>query len=72
MIRVKYIGLYEKDSYFKEVIKMEDGFKKGFGFMLGAYAAGFVSFMAEKVIVTTVLKEKNTSEKGESKTEEES
>ena len=49
---------------------MEDGFKKGFGFMLGAYA--FVSFMAGKVIVTTVLKDKNTSEKEESKTEEES
>lgn len=71
MIRVKNIGLYEKDSYFK-VIKMEDGFKKGFGFMLGAYAAAFVSFMAGKVIVTTVLKDKNTSEKEESKTEEES
>lgn len=51
---------------------MEDGFKKGFGFMLGAYAAAFVSFMAGKVIVTTVLKDKNTSEKEESKMEEES
>lgn len=51
---------------------MEDGFKKGFGFMLGTYAAAFVSFMAEKVIVATVLKDKNTSEKEESKTEEES
>ena len=43
---------------------MEDGFKKGFGFMLGVYAAGFVSFMAEKVIVTTVLKEKKHFRKG--------
>ena len=55
MIRVKNIGLYEKDSYFKEVIKMEDGFKKGFGFMLGAYAAAFVSFMAGKVIVLSLI-----------------
>lgn len=51
---------------------MKDGFKKGFGFTLGAYAAAFAIFMAVKVIVTTDLKDKNTSEKGESKMEEES
>lgn len=51
---------------------MKDGFKKGFGFTLGAYAAVFAVFVAVRAIVTADLKDKNTSEKEESKTEEES
>lgn len=51
---------------------MKDGFKKGFGFTMGSYAAVFVVFMAVRSIVDIDLKDKNTSEKEESKTEEES
>ena len=51
---------------------MKDGFKKGFGVMLGAYAGAIVLFIAETVIVPKYLKDKNTSEKEESKMEEES
>lgn len=51
---------------------MKDGFKKGFGFTLGAYAAVFAVFVVARSIVNVDLKDKNTSEKEESKMEEKS